>query len=110
MITKLDKRTGDALYGAVFKITTDDGTVVGNANGRYTTDRNGQIHLTGLATDTYIVTEVTAPEGYSLDTTPQTIKLKSGETQQIQAVLSILTDLKMVGTQSLKQRQQEVIS
>lgn len=83
LITKLDKRTGDALYGAVFKITTDDGTVVGNANGRYTTDRNGQIHLTGLATDTYIVTEVTAPEGYSLDTTPQTIKLKSGETSEL---------------------------
>lgn len=83
LITKLDKRTGDALYGAVFKITTDDGTVVGNANGRYTTDRNGQIHLTGLAIDTYIVTEVTAPEGYSLDTTPQTIKLKSGETSEL---------------------------
>ena len=83
LITKLDKRTGDALYGAVFKITTDEGTVVGNSNGRYTTDRNGQIHLTGLATDTYIVTEVTAPEGYSLDTTPQTIKLKSGETSEL---------------------------
>ena len=83
LITKLDKRTGDALYGAVFKITTDKGTVVGNSNGRYTTDRNGQIHLTGLTTDTYIVTEVTAPEGYSLDTTPQTIKLKSGETSEL---------------------------
>ena len=83
LITKLDKRTGDSLYGAVFKITTDEGTVVGNSNGRYTTDRNGQIHLTGLATDTYIVTEVQAPEGYSLDTTPQTIKLKSGETSEL---------------------------
>ena len=83
LITKLDKRTGDALYGAVFKITTDDGTVVGNSNGRYTTDRNGQIHLTGLATDTYIVTEVTAPEGYNLDSTPQTIKLKYGETSEL---------------------------
>ena len=83
LITKLDKRTGDALYGAVFKITTDEGTVVGNSNGRYTTDRNGQIHLTGLATDTYIVTEVTAPDGYTLDSTPQTIKLKSGETSEL---------------------------
>lgn len=83
LITKLDKRTGNALYGAVFKITTDDGTVVGNANGRYTTDRYGQIHITGLATDTYIVTEVTAPDGYTLDSTPQTIKLKSGETSEL---------------------------
>ena len=83
LITKLDKSTGKSLYGAVFKVTKDDGSVVGNANGRYTTDRNGQIHITGLETDTYIVTEVTAPEGYSLDSAPQTIKLKSGETSEL---------------------------
>lgn len=83
LITKLDKRTGDPLYGAVFKVTADDGSVVGNANGRYTTDRNGQIHIYGLETDTYIVTEIQAPDGYSLDGMPQTIKLKSGETHEL---------------------------
>ena len=83
LITKLDQKTGEALYGAVFKITTDDGTVVGNSNGRYTTDRNGQIHITGLATDTYIITEVQAPDGYTLDSEPKTIKLKSGQTHEL---------------------------
>lgn len=83
LITKLDKRTGKPLYGAVFKVTKDDGSVVGSANGRYTTDRNGSIHLYGLATDTYIVTEIEAPDGYTLDSTPQTIKLKSGETHEL---------------------------
>lgn len=83
LITKLDKRTGSPLYGAVFKVTKDDGSVVGNANGGYTTDRNGTIHIYGLPTDTYIVTEIEAPDGYTLDSTPQTIKLKSGETHEL---------------------------
>lgn len=83
LITKLDKKTGKPLYGAVFKVTKDDGSVVGNANGRYTTDRNGTIHIYGLPTDTYIVTEIEAPDGYTLDSRPQTIKLKSGETHEL---------------------------
>lgn len=83
IITKLDKRTGEPLYGAVFKVTKDDGSVVGNANGRYRTDRNGTIHIYGLPTDTYVVTEIEAPDGYTLDGRPQTIKLKSGETHEL---------------------------
>ena len=83
IITKLDKATGEPLYGAVFKVTNSEGTVVGNANGRYTTNRNGIIHLTGLAPDTYVVIEVTAPEGYTLDGAPQTVKVKSGETHEL---------------------------
>src|SRR5699024_10205479 len=83
IITKLDKATGKPLYGAVFKVTNSEGTVVGNANGRYTTNRNGIIHLTGLAPDTYVVTEVSAPEGYTLDGAPQTVKVKSGETHEL---------------------------
>ena len=83
IITKLDKATGEPLYGAVFKVTNSEGTVVGNANGRYTTNRNGIIHLTGLAPDTYVVTEVTAPEGYTLDGAPQTVKVKSGQTHEL---------------------------
>ena len=83
IITKLDKRTGEPLYGAVFKVTKDDGSVVGNANGKYRTDRNGAIHIYGLPTDTYVVTEIEAPDGYTLDTKPQIIKLKSGETHEL---------------------------
>lgn len=83
IITKLDKRTGEPLYGAVFKVTKDDGSVVGNADGKYRTDRNGTIHIYGLPTDTYVVTEIEAPNGYTLDGKPQTIKLKSGETHEL---------------------------
>lgn len=83
IITKLDKATGEPIYGAVFKVTNSEGTVVGNANGRYTTNRNGIIHLTGLVPDTYVVTEVTAPEGYTLDGASQTVKVKSGQTHEL---------------------------
>ena len=83
LITKLDKATGEPLYGAVFKITDSEGRVVGNSNGKCTTDRNGTIQLTSLAPDTYVVTEVTAPDGYTLDSTPQTVKVKSGEVHEL---------------------------
>lgn len=83
VITKLDTKTKEPLYGAVFKVTTDEGTLVGNANGRYTTDRNGMIHIYDLPSDTYIITEIEAPSGYTLDSKPQTIKLKSGETSEV---------------------------
>lgn len=83
IITKLDKRTGEPLYGSVFKVTKDDGSVVGNANGLYRTDRNGMIHIYDLETDTYIVKEVEAPDGYTLDSRPKTIKLRSGETHEL---------------------------
>jgi len=83
IITKLNSETGEGVRGAVFKVTTDEGTVVGNKNGQYTTDANGTIHIYDLPTDTYIVKEISAPDGYVLDSTPQTIKLKSGETHEL---------------------------
>lgn len=83
LITKLDKATGEPLYGAVFKITDSEGRVVGNKNGKYTTDRNGTIQLTSLEPDTYVVTEITAPDGYTLDSTPQIVKVKSGEVHEL---------------------------
>ena len=83
IITKLDKATGEPLYGAVFKVTNSEGTVVGNSNGRYTTNKNGIISLTGLVPDTYVVTEVSAPDGYTLDGSPQTVKVKSGEIHEL---------------------------
>ena len=83
IITKLDKTTGEPFYGAVFKVTNSEGTVVGNSNGRYTTNRNGIIRLTGLVPDTYVITEVSAPDGYTLDGSPQTVKVKSGELHEL---------------------------
>ena len=82
-ITKLDSRTNKPLAGAVFEIRNSAGAVVGNANGRYTTDKTGVIHLTNLPADTYVVKEVQAPSGYKLDGTPQTVRLTHGETHSL---------------------------
>lgn len=55
------------------------GAAIGTNNGRYTTDRNGLITITGLQPgQILIVTEEKAPNGYVLDMTPKTIKIKQG--------------------------------
>ena len=89
VITKRDANTNKPLRGAEFRVTTSDGTVVAaqggavSSNGLYTTDANGQIILTGLEPDTYVVTETKAPSGYVLDSTPQTVRVNTNDTQTL---------------------------
>lgn len=89
IIEKRDKLTNEPLYGATFKVTTSSGEFVAqgggttSSNGLYTTDRNGQIHIYGLKPDTYVVTEVTAPSGYLLDSPAQTVKVNTNDTQTL---------------------------
>ncbi|MEH2937345.1 SpaA isopeptide-forming pilin-related protein [Lawsonibacter sp. JLR.KK007] len=67
------------LPGAVFHVTDEDGAAIGTNNGRYTSDRNGLITITGLQPgQIVIVTEEKAPNGYIKDPTPKTIKIKQG--------------------------------
>ena len=67
------------LTGAVFHVTDEDGAAIGTNNGRYTTDRNGLITITGLQPgQILIVTEEKAPNGFVRDMTPKTIKIKQG--------------------------------
>ena len=89
IIDKIDSVTKQPLPGAQFKITTSDGSFVGNyggtvtSNGIYTTDSNGQIKLVNLKPDTYVVTEVKAPDGYVLDSTSQTVKVDRNDAQTL---------------------------
>lgn len=89
IIEKRDSVTHEPLSDAVFRVTTSDGTVVDNAggavssNGLYTTNASGQIIITNLDPDTYIVTEVEAPEGYQMDAPSQTVKMNSGDVQTL---------------------------
>ena len=67
------------LTGAIFHVTDEDGAAIGTNNGRYTSDRNGLITITGLQPgQILIVTEEKAPNGYVRDMTPKTIKIKQG--------------------------------
>ena len=69
------------LPDAEFKITYADGTVIGDSNGIYRTDENGEIRIEGLAPGkSVVVTEVSAPPGYIIDTQSQTVQIKAGRT------------------------------
>ena len=76
---KKDASSNKPLEGVEFTVTTSSGKFVSNAegqissNGVYYTDENGQITITGLEPDTYIVKETQALPGYVLDSTPQTV-------------------------------------
>lgn len=75
LITKVDALTNKPLSNATFQVTTGDGTVVGNSNGMYTTNSDGEILIPNLKPGSYVVTERIAPKGYACDTKPQTIEI-----------------------------------
>ena len=88
-IVKKDAASGEFLKGVEFKITTADGKVVANdegrvsSNGYYYTDENGQIVLTGLDPNTYVVTETKALDGYVLNENPVTVVVDADDEQTV---------------------------
>ena len=69
------------LPDAEFKVTYADGTLIGDSNGIYRTDENGEIRIEGLKPGkSVIVTETKAPDGYLIDTQSQTVQIKEGRT------------------------------
>ena len=77
LIVKKDAVTGAPISDVEFFITDSDGSVIGNANGKYVTDSAGTIRIDGLTPGmTVIAREVRAKDGYILDDTPQNIKIK----------------------------------
>lgn len=80
LIKKIDSQTKKPLQGAVFKITRGDGSVVRES---VTTDADGIINLPELDTGTFIITEVSAPDGYAIDETPKTVEIRAGQTYEV---------------------------
>ena len=77
LIVKKDAVTGAPISDVEFFITDSDGSVIGNANGKYVTDSAGIIRIDGLTPGmTVIAKEARAKDGYILDDTPQSIKIK----------------------------------
>ena len=78
-IIKVDAKTEEPLANAKFKITkTEDDTV-----SEYVTDENGKITITDLPEGIYTVDEITAPDGYILDTQHKEIELSAGDSKQL---------------------------
>ena len=77
LIVKKDAVTGAPISDVEFLVTDSDGSVIGTSNGRYVTDSAGTIRIDGLTPGmTVIAKEVRAKDGYILDDTPQSIKIK----------------------------------
>ena len=69
------------LQDAEFKVTYADGTLIGDSNGIYRSDENGEVRISGLKPGkSVVVTEVRAPDGFILDTQSQTVQIKEGRT------------------------------
>ena len=89
VVKKLDSATQKPLQGAEFRITTVTGEFVPDnegktsTNGLYRTDRFGEIVLSRLQPGAYVVTETKAPDGYTLDATPQTVQVNENDQQTL---------------------------
>ena len=81
LVKKIDSVTHKPLSNVEFMVTTADGTVVGDANGKYVTDSAGTFTITDITPGTtLVVKETRARDGYLLDDAPQTATVKAGQT------------------------------
>lgn len=79
-ILKVDANTGEPLYGATFLLYDNKGNLLAER----TTDQNGLIVFgTSLQAGTYKLKEIEAPDGYVLDETIYTVKVKPDETTEL---------------------------
>ena len=81
LVKKIDSVTHKPLSDVEFMVTTADGTVVGDANGKYVTDSAGTFTITDITPGTtLVVKETRARDSYLLDDAPQTATVKAGQT------------------------------
>ena len=81
LVKKIDSVTHEPLSDVEFMVTTADGTVVGDANGKFVTDSAGSFTVSGITLGTVLVVKETrAKAGYLLDDAPQTATIKAGQT------------------------------
>ena len=82
LIKKIDSVSREPLSDVEFFVTTSDGTVVGNANGKFVTDSAGTVLIEGIDPGTTLVVKETRTKDntYILDDTPQTAQIKAGQT------------------------------
>ena len=81
LVKKIDSVTHKPLSDVEFMVTTADGTVVGDANGKYVTDSAGSFTVSGINPGTtLVVKETRVRDGYLLDDAPQAAIVKAGQT------------------------------
>ncbi len=79
-LVKIDAETKAPIEGVRFKVSDR----LGRELGTFSTNKLGQIHLTGMEQGTYYVQEVEAKPGYVLDSTVQEVSLLWGKTTKLE--------------------------
>ncbi len=80
-VKKVDASDGSPLSDVEFMVITSNGTVVGDANGKFVTDHAGTFTVSGIEPGTsLVVKETRAKSGYLLDDAPQVAMIKAGQT------------------------------
>ena len=80
LVKKVDAVTNAPISDVEFLVTDSDGNLIGNSNGKFVTDSAGTFTITDIAPGTtLVIKETRAKDGYLLDDTPQTVKVKSNE-------------------------------
>ncbi|WP_429975060.1 SpaA isopeptide-forming pilin-related protein [Enterococcus sp. DIV0840c] len=78
-VLKVDEETGLPLAGAVFRFVTSDGQ-----EKELTTGTDGKARWENLMVDTTVtITEIKAPNGYILNSNPQTLTIRANETTTV---------------------------
>ncbi len=81
LVKKVSSSNNAPLSDVEFFVTTADGTVVGDANGKFVTDGAGTFLVDNVDPNTtLVVKETRSKPGYLLDDTPQTAQIKAGQT------------------------------
>ena len=85
LVKKVSSADNSPLSDVEFLVTRSDGSVVGNANGKFVTDSTGTFLVEGVEPGTtLIIKETRAKPGYLLDDTPQTVQVKEGQTVTVE--------------------------
>lgn len=85
LVKKVSASDNTPLSDVEFFVTTADGAVVGDANGKFVTDSAGSFLVENVDPGTtLVIKETRAKSGYLLDDTPQTVQVKAGQTVTVE--------------------------
>ena len=85
LVKKVSAADNTPLADVEFLVTKSDGSVVGDANGKFVTDSTGTFLVEGVEPGTtLVIKETRAKPGYLLDDTPQTVQVKEGQTVTVE--------------------------
>lgn len=90
--------SGAPLAAAVFKVTKQNGEVIGES---YVTDKDGFIQIPALDPGYYAVSEMKSPPGYILDSVPKTVEIKTNIPTSVTFSNKPLSGLKIIKLNSV---------